>query len=466
LKKLLIVLVILCIPSVSFSDNVCVGPSASGDGSGDDWNNIKAISTLTGSNWVRGDTYYLKEGTYGSIDCTTAASGSTYVYIKKCADTTCQAITGYSSSDHDGQAVFSKSSDDGIYISSSYWDIDGVVGGGPESWESGHGIYITTSQGASHSNINIVGSSISHINIRHVETLGSTPNGDTSNFADAHIRASDTPAVVTDVLIEYCYGHSSDGVFIDGRGGGDNNWTIQYNKFEYNESSALSHAEAIQSDDGSNWIIRYNVWEDIEGTAVCAMGDNDSVKIYGNIFQWTADYPRTGQGGDGVSFVAGCGTSQTCTVYYYNNTFADYSDGWGSGGNAFLSCAIATSTISIKNNIWRNPSRIRYTLVPVGSFDYNAYYSSDNGGADNGEHSFTFNNDPFLNIENLQLLNTDGYGVNDTNYAAGDSAIGIEYNTDMLGTTRGSDNVWDMGAFEYGLDTPSASGVTSSGVTQ
>src|ERR1039457_4635384 len=69
---------LLCV-SLCEGATYCVGPSATGNGSGSDWNNMKAWSSTPS----RGDVWYLCGGIYTGKTFSTASSGSTVITIKK-----------------------------------------------------------------------------------------------------------------------------------------------------------------------------------------------------------------------------------------------------------------------------------------------------------------------------------------------------------------------------------------------
>ena len=55
----------------------CVAPSATGNGSGSDWNNMMAQP----STFTRGQIYWFSDGTYSSIDADDAVSGTDSIMI-------------------------------------------------------------------------------------------------------------------------------------------------------------------------------------------------------------------------------------------------------------------------------------------------------------------------------------------------------------------------------------------------
>ena len=116
---------------------VCVGPSATGSGSGADWNNLKAWSGTP----ARGETWYLVDGSYGAKNFTTVASGSTIIVIKKATVADHGAVsTGWLDTMGDGQAVFSPT----IRFGSSYWTFDGTRGVDWSTSASNYGFAFTS----------------------------------------------------------------------------------------------------------------------------------------------------------------------------------------------------------------------------------------------------------------------------------------------------------------------------------
>jgi hypothetical protein len=97
---------------------IVVGPTATGNGDGSDWNNIKAISTLTPSGWVRGNIYYLAKGSYGSANFETAESGSLSIAIKKATAADHGPNAGWLDPYGDEQAI-----NTGMSVTTDYWTI-------------------------------------------------------------------------------------------------------------------------------------------------------------------------------------------------------------------------------------------------------------------------------------------------------------------------------------------------------
>ena len=143
---------------------VCIGPAATGNGSGSDWSNLRAWSSTP----ARGDTWYVSDGSYSGKTFNTAPSGTTVTMIKKATVADHGPSTGWSNAMGDGIATFSNQ----FVFASDYWIIDGVTGGGPNAWESGYGFEITET-GASNPAIDIGRTnSANYVTVRHCKLIG------------------------------------------------------------------------------------------------------------------------------------------------------------------------------------------------------------------------------------------------------------------------------------------------------
>jgi hypothetical protein len=140
MKPYVALLFLLAFAGVSQAANHNVRPGAGGTGSGADWTN--AYTSLPGT-LVRGDTYFLADGTYGSYAFDDAIVGTNLITIKKAVPTgtvTPEGVTlamaeahgtdtGWSDTFGDGEAVFTSSSNPWT-IATGYYYIDGQKGSG------------------------------------------------------------------------------------------------------------------------------------------------------------------------------------------------------------------------------------------------------------------------------------------------------------------------------------------------
>ena len=90
--------------STAYAATRYVRPGATGSNTGTDWANAY---TALPSSLVRGDTYYLADGTYGSYSFDDNASGTNVIYIKKATSADHGDATGWSDSYGAGTALFS-----------------------------------------------------------------------------------------------------------------------------------------------------------------------------------------------------------------------------------------------------------------------------------------------------------------------------------------------------------------------
>jgi len=391
--------------------NHYIRQGATGSNTGTDWTN--AWTALPAA-LFRGDTYYIATGSYGSYTFDDPVSGTQYITIKKAISSDHGTDAGWQSSYGDGQTIFS-----GWTFNTNYLTIDGQVGGGPNSWNMGHGIAVRNL--AAHL---IYGNTIlvSNITLLHIEIDG------TSN------EPADRDAVylisgAKDLTMRYMYIHDI-GCDIFQLRGNFTNFTLEYSKLSRNNSSASCHGDVFEYDNGTalNWIHRYNLFEDVEGTYLWGThesGTFDGAQIYGNVI-----YRKSaGQFSNGmVSALSGGGTIQN--IRFYNNTI------YGLDINVAGFGYIRGSNNLVYNNIWYlNGASLNLDGV---THDYNWFY---NAGNQNETHIQTGSSNPFINS-----INGDFHLLTPTNAGL---TLPIPYNIDPDGNIRGADGIWDRGAFEY-----------------
>lgn len=421
----------LLISSQAFAANIYVrdGGTATGSSGRDgNWNAASCYDQLSSAEAVaqRGDIIYVADGTYGTaVDFNVAASGSTYIYIKKATTSAHGTETGWSSSYGDGSADFTNSGGQWDF-ETGYWDVDGVVG----EEDSGHG-FVLTNTGTAGNNITV---GANYIYLRHIKWTQ-------PNYASATTQSSMGLNIIDSGsygLVQYCHGEPIHRDHIHA-GTDCNNWTIEHSFFAENHSNCRleAHGQAIYmgypgGTDG--WTIRYNTFKNINGSAVIFMsGDCDNHYIYGNLFYQESDYVSD-CGLDSVGGVLQSNDSNGSAnnLYFYNNTIARLA-GRGDDG-------------TIADTDWTGS----------GYYAYNNIWYGCDGQSTSGWTTLTNDinpTNPFVNYSgnNFKLAGATSAGT----------TLSSPYNSDFEGDTRGGDGTWDRGYDEFtGEDTtpPTVSG--------
>lgn len=399
-----------------------VRAGAAGAKTGTDWTNAYAAlpSTL-----VRGATYYVAGGSYGTRTFSDPVSGTAVITIKKATPAAHGTNVGWQDSYGTTQAVFGN-----LAFRTGYYVFDGTTGGGPGSWDTGFGFKV---QGTYHT-IDFP-AVVSNITLRHVDIQGggraATTNTDLLYLVNRY----------TNITLSYCYLHDTSRSMILSWPAGGSGFLIEYSKFARN--GVAEHREAWSAGTDSNVIVRNNLFEDIFGTGFIAIvnnnGDASNWQIYGNVFYHSGRY-TDGMINTGGIVVRYDGSSGPISVRAVN---------WQVHNNAFVNVIGYTSAINIEassgsyiyNNIWYNNKG----ATGIGSRsgitgDYNWFYANKSNGQ-YASHDVIGSSNPFVNWQagDFRLA-----------YAIPGQSLASQYAKDPLGVTRGSDGTWDRGAYEYG----------------
>ena len=450
MNRLLLILAIASVSIEAMGTVYCIGPSATGNGSGTDWNNIKAWSSTP----ARGDTWYLEGGTYSGKIFSVPASGATLITITKATTLSHVTDTGWNNSIMSTQAVFNTtSSPDGtraaFMFETSYWLVDGV---NPQNtnWDMNPLDY---------------GFKITDTSCWGIDLCGTTT---TTNFTIAHFAAkgvsgtSDPGTTCASVgslddFVECYYGHAYevDGVtvsncLLDGWeasvcfpvGSQSINWLIQGNVIMDNKYYNDAHCEDINENpcNCQDITIRNNLFYNAQGVTGCIVpalnGSSDGPwYIYGNVFYKNLG---DGSGGTGANGIIGTGSGGVYAhgVYIFNNTFDDNNDIWLNNLDAGSGSVI---TGAATNNLFYNQTGGTASGPPssYGTVDYSAYYSCS-GGNNGDAHPQTATGNPFVNDAafNFELVADTTPGKN----------LGSPFNVDPAGNVRTG---WTRGAFEF-----------------
>jgi hypothetical protein len=432
----LVVILSMLLSGVSYvlAADHCVRASATGRGDGSSWTD--AYTSLPAS-LVRGDTYYISAGLYPPYIIDDTVDGDKYITIKKATSTAHGTDTGWLDEYGDGVAEWTGTGYL-IEIRTDYIIFDGVTGGGPRSWSSGHGFKL-------YSTANI----IPVINLGN--RSGSTPHSGASHIMVSHCELYNTQEPVTagwgqgitatigtfysDITISYCYIHNIGGPHIkvintDGI-------EIAYNYIAYNASSTTAHGVGIRFDYTKNATIRYNVLYHIWGTGNMgyydgSVDDGKNFDIYGNVFM-SADDVSSSTNNNGVIYSNSASVNYLSDWNIHNNTFYN----WSSPKMIFFGGVEGYSELHAYNNLFYDIAgdvQISSNIVhdfsvmkpqTIKSETYIQEYTS----------TIPFNN-PSTKDFSLKLPTESG------------KTLPSPYNVDMYGNIRGADGVWDRGAIE------------------
>lgn len=417
--------------------NHYVRAGAKGINNGSDWTN--AFTSLPAT-LVRGDSYYIAIGAYGSYTFDDPVSGGQYITIKKATILDHGTDVGWSDSYSTGQATF-----ENLVFSTSYWVFDGVTGGGPGSWETGLGFKIS----GSYHLIELSGN-LTNITISHVEA---------TNPAGANV-GTETDVFyalgsVSNILINRNYWHDVSGVgFLTRNSQGI---TYEYSKFKYNGDSSnqftvggIIHKEFWSLSADSNAIIRYNIFEDVSNTAFIAnvngSGTSNNWQIYGNVFV------HTGTRLSSVSALMDLGYSSSMTISnwkFYNNSVININPGGGGQAGIIMTGTNGGGNVAYNNLFYHNNAN----ALVLGGFTTDYSFYSDNRRIEGCNPTCNIDNQ---NKETHAQISTGSPFVSWTkgDYelltpTKGGYALTAPYNTDPLDNVRGADGVWDRGTYEF-----------------
>jgi hypothetical protein len=415
---------------------VCVGPSATGNGSGADWNNLKAWSSTP----ARGETWYLVDGTYPGRTFDTAESGSTLIAIKKATVEDHGTIaTGWTDAIGDGQATFTGT----IWFGSSNWVFDGNRGAGTDG--TSYGFYAPLTLPASYT----VNTELVTVIVGNAWVHSSSNTQNISNVTLSHIYSVSPTADVTRVFFQlgpinqvsnitmsHCLSdHFQAFVLGTERSGGPNfgnltDITIDHNIVLDNFGTPSNHGSLIDADYGGleRLIVRYNVFRGpTSGMTAIVEANNSNIgdaEIYGNVFDTvTGGNDIVGNGSQG---------SWLFNSKIYNNTFIACAGGPWVSSAAFGESAGPGGNVA-ENNLVYNMSAGHGQGT---TYDYNAYFSTTNTPSEPNAQVAAKN--PFKD-----------YGTGDYTLSANTNPgtnLGAPYSVDALGHTRAT---WTRGALEF-----------------
>lgn len=394
-----------------------VRQGAVGNGSGSDWSN--ACPGFTGacavSNLKRGDTYYVADGDYGTVTLNTPVSGTAPITIRKASVGNHGTNTGWSNAFGDGQAVFGS-----FIMVSDYWIIDGVYRN--ESVWNAVGSYGFRATSVYSNTLNY-GHCSDNVTIRYVEIGG--PYSETFNNLNRSFYLGGFTETCDNWTISRNFIHNT----------GEANLIGAHNTvFEYNWFGPTWGKEIIRGQSqATNLVIRYNIFrngcrdEQEPGSGCTAevgvfanQGSTpnfNGFRAYGNVTWKTIRMHKTD-----ASYLV-----QASDCLIYNNTIYDDSP----SGTSSVRCTGGGSS-AVRNNISYLPNGMSGGCQAT-TCDNNSIYTSSS---------------PFVDAAA-------------GNFHLRSALVGIglpsPYDFDLSGVKRGSDGLWDRGAFELvGGGTPTA----------
>lgn len=406
--------------------NLCVSVSSSGGATGADWNNALGASFTP----VRGNTYYVSDGAYGSKTWSTAVSSTALITIKKATVADHVTATGWSDTMGDGQAVWT-----GWSVTTAYWTFDGQAGGGPGSWVSGYGFKISNPSYSDGAHLlDSGGNNITDLTVQHTEMTFSNATDTASYgtgiyFASGITRLTLISNAVYQIPGDMAQLRSANAVIVD------------HCFFSENLSVSAKHGDVFEHDGtGADHTYRFNYFYNCVGTYCMSdqsgAGALSDVKIYGNIWEWTSAAPARGfDNGLVATDSAGTGISG---LRFFNNTIYGFSEHSGCHSGFYINAGASDNVVS--NNIWYGfndaGNNMDVGWTGITTHDYNTFRYA---GTQSEANSQALSADPFTSAAGHDFSLS-------ANTTAG-AALGSPYTTDIVGSTR---TTWSRGAFEYG----------------
>jgi hypothetical protein len=424
---------ILLLIGTSYAGVHYVRDGATGKNDGSDWTNAYQQLPPT---LVRGDTYYIADGSYPSYIFDDAIAGTAFINIIKATANDHGTNVGWNANYGDGQASFEPP----VNFRSGYWVWNGSIGSG--SNPGNYGFYLTPASCDSDSRmmgIPGVGDSsyqVNNITIKHTAFELCGQNADPNIQCCLYSNPVSLTAHNITIANNYFVAGSTNITIRKWK-----NSIIENNFFAGNWSSASNHGQQIspgsQCDD---IILRNNIFTNSTIFVVGAHKNNNyRWKIYNNVVI---------DGGNFMNAVWANADSGTTDVIkdweIHHNTYigGTYSRGIvfvGKLSNASNDKSLAHNNLSYKVE---NP---RFDNAGFGDTNimhsHNSFYLCN--GIINDEFSISIkSSNPFEDVEkdNYKLIDPTEKGL----------VLSSPFNVDMLNVTRGDGSTdWDRGAFEF-----------------
>ncbi|OGP64636.1 MAG: hypothetical protein A2169_05290 [Deltaproteobacteria bacterium RBG_13_47_9] len=451
ISMLVLVVLLASVFDVQAQTVYCVRAGATGTNNGSDWNN--AFSTLPAT-LVRGATYYIADGKYAAYKFDDSVSGTSVITIKKATASDHGTEIGWDSSYGDGKATF-----EAITFATDDWVFDGVTGGGPGSWMSGHGFEVGPTNGAS--DVITLSGARDNITIRHVDAhvYPIVKSKEEMTIFKSVLRG--TTGSCSNITFSYVWFHHAFGCGFHISQQWSGPAVLEYSYISHTAGMGNQHASAMSIYEGAdNFTVRYNIFYDIQGTAfIAGLGYSSHLnnwEVYGNVFTHSGTFNVV------VSAVIG--------VYYIESTPPRLirSNNWKVYNNSIINVkGYARMTwpdpegtnIFVYNNLFdgnrTGPEYVNtvYISGPGVTWDYNWYTRTAHPRAYKpGPHENALYYGGYCNLS----VDTTNYFVNWQNgdyrlskATSTGKALPSPCNHDMYSRMRGKDGVWDRGALEF-----------------
>jgi hypothetical protein len=426
----------------AFSANHYIRSGASGTGS--DWTN--ALPDLPAS-LVRGDVYYVADGTYKPHVFGDAISGTTLITIKKATVADHGTSTGWSDSYGDGEALFSGNGTLWTFKPNvGYYEIIGQRGNSNIPGSYGFRLYSTASRNSAATLVepdlsglySATGNNV-HIYFSGIEfdwNNGTAVGGSGATRAVQWNTANGN----TGIHFSNSYIHHSSGFGIYAAGM-ESDYVVENCFFEKNGGATTNHHETLWVTGVNGFTFRNNTIKDSLNGALTGwlmLGTVSNANIYNNVF--TCSSPGACiTGGNGIIATWDNNVYANSNINIFNNTFANLPTSGNPAIYFFHSGGAVDRNVVVKNNIYF-----------TGSFDVvgaatHSYAACGGGTTCSGTNAQT----------DLQTSNFVNWAAQDFRLAkATNAGEATSFTTDKLGNTRGVDGVWDRGAYEFGGNTP------------
>jgi hypothetical protein len=450
---------------------------ASGSGSGDDWTNAYASFSAAGlhnssSATPRANTYYVagSDTNYGAVEFKNAESGTSAITIKKATAVACSGISGWNADYETKTVKFTATGSTPVKFSTGYYVFDGVTGGGPGAWNSGHGFHIYADPANLLHMISMRNdtSPVTNVMVRHCKMEYTNVTATAYTDCDTFHIASNINT--NDITVSYCSFLKCGRTHV--MLAQSHRFLAEYNYFYWCKMYAGQHSASLSDQGSHDVILRHNLYHDCKGTSIIVslsrtaglQISSDDWKIYGNIFYASGARPVDGQTHpsppyesldydviDGVIASINPGTAGTPLRSAY---------GWEIHHNTFVSIN-KQSPHTLVLFSWETPgsytayNNLAYDCVnasilgvtnvpgldePTVTHDYN-HFQSVTGTTPTETHKTTGSGNPFTSINDSDFSLTAAIGAG--------TALASPFNVDIAGVTRGHDGTIDAGAYEW-----------------